>query len=132
MSDIRSETTTGAGAGPNPADPNNPYEGLDDEYHSSLELDDSSGWRAFIVPGILVLFLIGALALTFMGGSGQPDPRIADRLNGGAQTQAVDPAPAGATGSAITPPDQVPQNVEAPDGVQPAQGGVAEGRTASQ
>jgi hypothetical protein len=32
-----------------------------DEYHSSLEIDDTSGWRVFVVPAILFIFLIGAL-----------------------------------------------------------------------
>ncbi|HEY0626895.1 MAG TPA: hypothetical protein VGD10_09190 [Allosphingosinicella sp.] len=37
-----------------------------DEYHSSLEFDDSSGWRVFIVPALLAVFVIGALLFTFL------------------------------------------------------------------
>lgn len=32
-----------------------------DEFHSSLEVDDSSGWRVFLVPGLALLFVIGAI-----------------------------------------------------------------------
>lgn len=31
------------------------------EYHSRLEFDDSTGWHIYIVPGLLLAFLIGAL-----------------------------------------------------------------------
>lgn len=113
MTDDRQTQTTGP-----TGDPENPYEGLDDEYHSTIEFDDSSGWRPFLVPGILVLFLIGALALTFMGGNGQPDPRIADRIKGAPQTEEVAAEPRSAI---VTPPPdaQVPDNVQTPDPVQP-------------
>ena len=32
-----------------------------DEYHSSLEVDDSSGWRVFLVPGLALLFALGMI-----------------------------------------------------------------------
>jgi hypothetical protein len=53
-----------------------------DEYHSALEMDDSSGWRVFIVPGLMLLILIGAILMIvfYQGEGGDPDPRIADRL----------------------------------------------------
>lgn len=37
-----------------------------DEFHSSLEIDDTTGWRVFIVPVALGVFVIGALAFTFI------------------------------------------------------------------
>jgi hypothetical protein len=52
-----------------------------DEYHSSLEMDDSSGWRVFLVPGTALLFVVGALAMVMLSqGDAEPDPRIAARL----------------------------------------------------
>ncbi len=53
-----------------------------DEYHSALEVDDTSGWKVFIVPGLLILFLVAALALFLLSSDGDagPDPRIAARL----------------------------------------------------
>lgn len=33
-----------------------------DIYHSSLEVDDTSGWRVFIVPGLALLVAVGGLA----------------------------------------------------------------------
>lgn len=52
-----------------------------DEFHSSLEVDDTSGWRVFIVPGIAVLFLLGAIALFFMSvNDTAPDPRVQAQL----------------------------------------------------
>ena len=51
-----------------------------DEYHSSLEVDDTSGWRVFLVPGLAILFLIAALALFVVAsGNDGPDPRVAAR-----------------------------------------------------
>lgn len=32
-----------------------------DEFHSSLEIDDSEGWRVFLVPGAALLFALGAI-----------------------------------------------------------------------
>jgi hypothetical protein len=32
-----------------------------DEYHSSLEVDDTSGWRVFLVPGLALLFVVGMI-----------------------------------------------------------------------
>ena len=53
----------------------------DDEFHSSLEIDDTSGWRVFIVPIILVILVIGMIAFFFVyEGDMEPDPRIANRL----------------------------------------------------
>ena len=52
-----------------------------DEYHSSLEMDDSSGWRVFLVPGAALLFVVGALAMVMLSqGDAEPDPRVAARL----------------------------------------------------
>ena len=31
------------------------------EYHSRLEFDDSTGWHIYIVPGLLLVLLIGAI-----------------------------------------------------------------------
>ena len=61
-----------------------------DEYHSSIEVDDTSGWKVFIVPGLLILFLIAALALflTSTGNDG-PDPRVAARLQQKQQAEAA-------------------------------------------
>lgn len=40
-----------------------------DEFHSSLEIDDSQGWRVFLVPGIALLLALGAiLSLVFSQG----------------------------------------------------------------
>ena len=56
-------------------------EPLDDEFHSSLEIDDSSGWRVFIVPGLLLLFVLGAILFIVLNQSDTtPDPRVAERL----------------------------------------------------
>lgn len=53
-----------------------------DEYHSALEVDDSSGWRVFVVPGLMLFLMIGAILFIvfYQGAGGDPDPRIADRL----------------------------------------------------
>jgi hypothetical protein len=40
-----------------------------DEYHSALEVDDSSGWRIYLVPGLALLFVIGALLFIALYGS---------------------------------------------------------------
>ena len=58
-----------------------PDEPLDDEFHSTLEIDDSSGWRVFIVPGVLLLFVLGAILFIVLNQSDtQPDPRVAEHL----------------------------------------------------
>ena len=31
------------------------------EYHSRLEFDDSTGWHIYIVPGLLLALLLGAI-----------------------------------------------------------------------
>jgi hypothetical protein len=52
-----------------------------DEYHSALEVDDSSGWRVFVVPVLMGLFFIGVILFILLyQGNPEPDPRIADRL----------------------------------------------------
>ncbi len=52
-----------------------------DEYHSALEVDDSSGWRVYIVPVLMGLFFIGVILFILLyQGNPEPDPRIADRL----------------------------------------------------
>lgn len=52
-----------------------------DEFHSALEVDDSSGWRVFIVPVLMGLFFIGVILFILLyQGNPEPDPRIADRL----------------------------------------------------
>jgi hypothetical protein len=64
-----------------PAQTDPQEEPLDDEFHSTLEIDDSSGWRVFIVPGILLLFVLGAiLFIVFSQGDPEPDPRVAEHL----------------------------------------------------
>ena len=56
-------------------------EPLDDEFHSTLEIDDSSGWRVFIVPGILLLFVLGAILFIVLDQSDStPDPRVEAHL----------------------------------------------------
>jgi hypothetical protein len=56
-------------------------EPLDDEFHSTLEIDDSSGWRVFIVPGLLLLFVLGAILFIVLNQSDTaPDPRVAEHL----------------------------------------------------
>lgn len=39
-----------------------------DEYHSSLEIDDTTGWRVFIVPALAAIFVIGALMILVLYG----------------------------------------------------------------
>lgn len=66
-----------------------PEEPLDDEFHSSLEIDDSSGWRVFIVPGVLLLFVLGAILFIILNqGDTRPDPRVAERLKQKQEEQA--------------------------------------------
>jgi hypothetical protein len=76
-----------------------------DEFHSALEVDDSSGWRVFIVPGVLLLFVIGAiLFIVLYQGTAAPDPRIADRLhNVEAETPPEDPGLAPTVPAASAP-----------------------------
>jgi hypothetical protein len=85
MTDDRTTGTNPSGNGPEE----------DHDYHSQLEIDDTSGWRVFIVPGALLLFVIGGLLFIFLyqGDDTGPDPRIANRLTGGQQEQAVEPGP---------------------------------------
>lgn len=67
-----------------------------DEYHSSLEIDDSSGWRVMIIPIVLILLVIGMIAFFFIySGDLEPDPRVADRLKAKAEEKRpVEPLPA--------------------------------------
>lgn len=77
-----------------------------DEFHSSLEVDDTSGWRVFIVPGLAILFLIGAIALFFLSTSDTtPDPRVQAQIRAKQQQQqSTTPPPADVTGQPM--PDQ--------------------------
>ena len=60
-----------------------------DEFHSSLEVDDTSGWRIFIVPGLAILFLLGAVILFFMStGDTTPDPRVQAQIRAKQEQQA--------------------------------------------
>lgn len=53
----------------------------DEEFHSSLEIDDTSGWRVFIVPGLALLAALGMIiAFVVYQDDAEPDPRIANRL----------------------------------------------------
>jgi hypothetical protein len=67
-----------------------------DEYHSALEIDDTSGWRVFLVPGLALLFVLGAILMVLlMQGDAEPDPRIAARLEAKqAEEKRTTPAPA--------------------------------------
>jgi hypothetical protein len=60
-----------------------------DEFHSTLEMDDSSGWRVFIVPGLAILFLIGAVVLFLVSSSDTtPDPRVQAQMRAKQEQQA--------------------------------------------
>jgi hypothetical protein len=65
-----------------------------DEYHSTLEVDDTSGWRVFIVPGLLLLFLIGALSIFLLYSNSElgPDPRAVARAQAKQKAQAEEQA----------------------------------------
>ncbi|MGF1550736.1 MAG: hypothetical protein ACFBQW_09480 [Sphingomonadaceae bacterium] len=64
-----------------------------DEYHSALEIDDTTGWRPFIVIGLIILFLVTMVGLFFVyQGDMEPDPRIADRLREQQEEAAEDEA----------------------------------------
>lgn len=70
-----------------------------DEFHSSLEVDDTTGWRVFIVPVTLLILLFGMIAFFFLyQGNMEPDPRIAGRLKAD-KTQAVQAPPPVADGT---------------------------------
>jgi hypothetical protein len=74
-------------------------------YHSALEMDDSSGWRAWIVPVAMLIVVIGGVAFLFLyQGDQEPDPRIANRLGNPERTIPLEPGG-----------DQVPE-ITAPDG----------------
>jgi hypothetical protein len=63
-----------------------------DEFHSSLEVDDTTGWRVFIVPVVLLVIVFGMIAFFFLyQGNMEPDPRIADRFK--AEKTETAPAP---------------------------------------
>lgn len=72
-----------------------------DEFHSALEVDDTSGWRIFIVPGLAILFLLGAVILFFMStGDTTPDPRVQAQIRAKQEQQAQRNAEAEARGRA--------------------------------
>lgn len=96
-----------------------------DEYHSSLEMDDSSGWRVFIVPVVLILLVIGMVAFFFLyQGEVEPDPRVKAHLERKAAEaqqaqQPVQPAPVPAIQpDAMTPAEgeAAPAQAEGPAG----------------
>lgn len=88
-----------------------------DEFHSSLEVDDSSGWRVFVVPVVLIVIVIGMIAAFFIYDDNMgPDPRIADRLKK-EQQQEQQTAPAPAPVLPVADPGAVEQPLEE----QPAQ-----------
>ncbi|HEX8214888.1 MAG TPA: hypothetical protein VF582_05390 [Allosphingosinicella sp.] len=93
-----------------------------DEYHSSLEIDDSSGWRVFLVPGIALLFVLGAIAMVMLSqGDAQPDPRIAARLEAQQAKARAAPPPLGqpaTSAPAANPPAAAPA-AEPPAPAQP-------------
>ena len=81
-----------------------------DEFHSALEVDDTSGWRIFIVPGLAIVFLIGALILFFVStGDTTPDPRVQAQIRAKQEQQAQRKAQADAAAAAAMsqplPPD---------------------------
>jgi hypothetical protein len=60
-----------------------------DEFHSALEVDDTSGWRVFIVPGLAILFLLGAVILFFAStGDTTPDRRVEAQMRAKQEQQA--------------------------------------------
>jgi hypothetical protein len=77
-----------------------------DEYHSALEVDDTSGWRVFIVPGLAILFLVGAVALFFLStGDNTPDPRVQAQIRAKQEQQAQRKAESdAATAAAMSQP----------------------------
>lgn len=80
-----------------------------DEYHSALEIDDTSGWRVFLVPGLALLFVFGAILMVVLyQGNSEPDPRIADRL-AAEQSRALRTPPAAPAPTTNTAPAFAPQ-----------------------
>ncbi|HEY0012172.1 MAG TPA: hypothetical protein VGB79_04885 [Allosphingosinicella sp.] len=72
-----------------------------DEFHSSLEMDDTSGWRIFIVPGLAIAFLIGAVILFLVStGDTTPDPRVQAQIRAKQEQQAQRKAQADAAARA--------------------------------
>jgi hypothetical protein len=41
----------------------------DNEYHSSLEFDDTTGWHVYVVPALALAFVIGALLFLVLYGA---------------------------------------------------------------
>ncbi len=39
-----------------------------DEFHSSLEIDDTRGWRVFLVPGLALLLVVGMILSFVLSG----------------------------------------------------------------
>lgn len=90
-----------------------------DEYHSALEIDDTSGWKVLIVPGLAVLFLIGAIVLFFVSTNDTaPDPRVQAQIRAKEEQKQKQRESLGAPAPASTqyaPPPEVPaQNQAAP------------------
>jgi hypothetical protein len=93
-------------------------EPLDDEFHSTLEVDDSSGWRVFIVPGVLLVLVLGAILFIVLsqGSDSEIDPRVAQRLK---EKEAAENTPASPPAREIFGPTQ-PAAQPAENGAQPA------------
>lgn len=52
-----------------------------DEYHSALEVDDSSGWRVMVIPVLLIVLVIGMIAAFIIYEDDvEPDPRVQAHL----------------------------------------------------
>lgn len=82
-----------------------------DEYHSSLEVDDSSGWRVLIIPIVLIVLVIGMIAFFFVySGDLEPDPRVANHLKAKEEAARREPPPQPA------PIPSVPTETLAPEG----------------
>lgn len=79
-----------------------------DEYHSSLELDDTSGWRVFIVPGLAILFMVAAIAffLIYSSSEIEADPRVQANLKKKQEAAASQSTPAPAMAPVAAPTDQ--------------------------
>ena len=104
------------------SDPTVPQdEPLDDEFHSSLEVDDSSGWRVFIVPGVLLLFVLGAiLFIVFSQGSdAEIDPRVAERLKEKEMRESMPASPPPREIVAPAAPAATTENAQPANGAEP-------------
>ena len=80
-----------------------------DEYHSALEVDDTSGWKVFLVPGTALLFVVGAIAMVMLSqNETAPDPRIAARLEAKQAKAARTPPPLGQPATSAPAPAAQP------------------------